>query len=160
MTDTPQDLAPMNGPVIRVLAQYARDVSFENPGAPESLRAGLATPAIDLGIDVNARAAADDGFEVELKLSAKASREDETVFIAELVYAGLFQLEDVPGEQIEPILLIDCPRLLFPFARRLLAELIREGGFPPLLVDPVDFGNLYANQLAAREPTGVIPNAN
>ena len=73
MTDTPQDLAPMNGPVIRVLAQYARDVSFENPGAPESLRAGLATPAIDLGIDVNARAAADDGFEVELKLSAKAS---------------------------------------------------------------------------------------
>jgi preprotein translocase subunit SecB len=160
MSDTPQDLAPMNGPVIRVLAQYARDVSFENPGAPESLRAGLATPAIDLGIDVNARAAADDGFEVELKLSAKASRDEETVFIAELVYAGLFQLEDVPVEQIEPILLIDCPRLLFPFARRLLAELIREGGFPPLLVDPVDFGNLYANQLAAREPTGVIPNTN
>ena len=99
MTDTPQDLAPMNGPVIRVLAQYARDVSFENPGAPESLRAGLATPAIDLGIDVNARAAADDGFEVELKLSAKASREDETVFIAELFMLAFFSWKTCPANR-------------------------------------------------------------
>ncbi len=154
MTDLPPDMSQPAGPVIRVLAQYARDLSFENPSAPDSLRAGLATPAIDLGIDVNARASGSDGFEVDLKLSAKATRDGDTMFIAELVYAGLFQLEDIPNEQVEPVLLIDCPRLLFPFARRLLAEMIREGGFPPLLIDPVDFGNLYANQMANREANG------
>jgi preprotein translocase subunit SecB len=156
MTDLPPDATQTIGPMIRVLAQYARDLSFENPAAPDSLRAGLATPAIDLGIDVNARAAAADGFEVDLKLSARASRDGDVMFIAELVYSGLFQLENIPQEQIEPVLLIDCPRLLFPFARRLLAEMIREGGFPPLLIDPVDFGQLYANQTATKNQGGEL----
>lgn len=148
----------LTGPVIRVLAQYVKDLSFENPGAPESLRAGAPAPNIDLGIDVAARAAPNvpDAFEVSLRLAARANRDAEAVFIAELDYCGLFQLANVGQEQVEPILLIDCPRLLFPFARRMLAEVIREGGFPPLLIDPVDFAALFANQMQSREAAASI----
>lgn len=143
----------MTGPVIHVLAQYVKDLSFENPGAPDSLRAGAPAPNIDLGIDVAARATPNvqDAFEVSLRLAARANRDGDAVFIAELDYCGLFQLSEVLAEQIEPVLLIDCPRLLFPFARRMLAEVIREGGFPPLLIDPVDFAALFANQMQQRE---------
>lgn len=159
MTDQMGAPETMTGPVIRVLAQYVKDLSFENPGAPESLRAGAAAPNIDLGIDVAARAAPNvpDAFEVSLRLAARANREGEAVFIAELDYCGLFQLSDLAAEQVEPVLLIDCPRLLFPFARRMLAEVIREGGFPPLLIDPVDFAVLFANQMQQREATPSTP---
>jgi preprotein translocase subunit SecB len=142
------------GPQIRVLAQYVKDLSFENPGAPDTLRAGLEQPAIDLQLDVGARAMTDAGpniYEVDLKINAKSSRNDQVVFIAELVYSGLFEFLNLPAEALEPMLLAECPRLLFPFARRILADTTREGGFPPLMLDPVDFGALYQSQGQNRE---------
>ena len=131
-------------PGIRILAQFIRDLSFENPRAPESLRAGAAQPQIDLGVEMNARGRDDGFFEVELKLSAKANREDGALFVVELLYGGIFQITGVAQDDMEPVLLIECPRFLFPFARRVIADVTSEGGFPPLLLDPIDFAGVYA----------------
>ncbi len=133
-------------PQIRVLAQYVRDLSFENPDAPNTLRGGLAAPNIDLSIDVQARKAAEDAYEVDLYIKAEAKRDGKVVFIGELKYGGLFQFVNIPAESIEPLLLIECPRMLFPFSRRIMADVSRDGGFPPLFIDPIDFASLYAQQ--------------
>ncbi len=136
-------------PALRVLSQYVKDLSFENPGhAPVQSQ-----PNIDLGIDVGAAPHADGNgiYEVSLKLSATAKAESTTLFITELDYAGLFQLDGITQENLEPMLLVECPRLLFPFARRIIAEITREGGFPPLLIDPVDFVQLYRSQYQRAE---------
>jgi preprotein translocase subunit SecB len=166
MTDTPpetqNDIPVTNGSApdgmdvlpgqdIHILAQFIRDLSFENPRAPESLRAGLPQPQIDLGVEMNARGRPDNYFEVDLKLSATAARDGETVFHCELVYGGLFQISGVPEEDLEPVLLIECPRFLFPFARRIVADMVTEGGFPPFLLDPIDFAQVYASRRAAAE---------
>jgi preprotein translocase subunit SecB len=131
--------------MIRVLAQYARDLSFENPSP---LTTGQGAPNIELGIDVKADPGpqGENLYGVELRLSARAKRQDTVVFIIELVYAGVFELQDARPQDVEPMLLIECPRLLFPFARRIIAEVTREGGFPPLLIDPIDFLGLYRQQ--------------
>ena len=142
----------VKSPMIRVLAQYARDLSFENPG-PLVVQGGGA-PEIELGIDVRVEPGnTEEGvFGVDLRLSGKAKRGEQVVFIIELTYSGVFQLQDARPQDIEPMLLIECPRLLFPFARRIIAEMTREGGHPPLLIDPIDFAGLYrkqrSNQLA------------
>lgn len=154
MTDTPPDAAiqPQNGesapPGIRVMAQFIRDFSFENPSAPESLRAGVGQPGIEMNVEMSARAREDGLFEVDLKLSAKAARGDEAVFMVELVYGGLFQIEGVPQQELEPVLLVECPRFLFPFARRMVADVTAEGGFPPFMIDPIDFAGVYAARKA------------
>ena len=131
------------GPGIRILAQFIRDLSFENPRAPESLRGGAAQPQIDLGVEMNARGREDGFYEVDLKLSAKASREDGAVFVVELLYGGVFQIAGVDAEDMEPVLLIECPRYLFPFARRIIADVTSDGGYPPFLLDPIDFAGVY-----------------
>jgi preprotein translocase subunit SecB len=145
--------AAQDSPHLRVLAQYVKDLSFENPTAAAGVRAGdQAAPAIDMGIDVNARPLNEgEAYEVDLRIGAKAMRGEDVMFITELVYSGVFQFVNVPQEDIEPLLLIECPRLLFPFSRRLLAEVTREGGYPPLLIDPIDFAALYRAQLRDRE---------
>ena len=130
------------GPGLRVLAQYIRDLSFENPRAPESLR-GDSAPKIDLDVELAARNRPDGLFEVDLKLVTSAKRDDETLFVVEIVYGGLFQIEGAEGQNLEPVLLIECPRYLFPFARRVIADLTGEGGFPPFRVDPIDFTAIY-----------------
>ena len=135
-------------PGIRILAQYIRDLSFENPRAPESLRAGAVQPQIDLGVELGARGRDDGLFEIELKLTARALREADTIFHLELVYAGLFQLAGVAPDDMEPVLMIECPRYLFPFARRIIADLSAEGGFPPFMLEPIDFATLYAQRRA------------
>jgi preprotein translocase subunit SecB len=137
-------------PNLRVLAQFTRDLSFENPLAPDSLRAG-AQPAIDLGVEMNARGRQDGLYEVDLKLSATAARDDKVVFQVELLYGGLFEVTGVPQEHIEPVLLIECPRYLFPFARRIIADATAEGGFPPFMLEPIDFGAVYAAQQLERQ---------
>ena len=133
--------------MIRVLAQYVKDLSFENPGLFTNQQ-GATAPEIELGIDVRVEPgpAKDSVFAVELKLSARAKRQEAVVFIVELVYAGVFQLQEARREDLEPILLIECPRLLFPFARRIVADITREGGHPPLMIDPIDFVGLYRQQ--------------
>lgn len=157
MTDTPSpdETAPATAPgapMIRVLAQYVKDLSFENPGLFAPQQAG-ATPEIELGIDVKVDPGPpEEGiFAVELRLSARARRQENVVFIVELVYAGVVQLQDARREDVEPLLLIECPRLLFPFARRIIADLTREGGHPPLMIDPIDFVGLYRQQRARAE---------
>jgi preprotein translocase subunit SecB len=157
MTDTPSTdqngaAASAGAPVIRVLAQYVKDLSFENPGL-FSAQQGSTAPEIELGIDVRVEPGPpqDHVFAVELRLSAKAKRQESIVFIAELIYVGVFQLQDARREDMEAILLIECPRLLFPFARRIIADITREGGHPPLMIDPIDFVGLYRQQRARAE---------
>ena len=146
---------------IQVNAQYIKDLSFENPNAPQSLQPNQA-PNIEVNVDVNAAGLAEDRFEVVLSISAKASQENETVFLAELSYAGLFTLQGFSREQLQAVLLIECPRLLFPFARSIIADATRDGGFPPLLVQPVDFAEIYRRGLATGavsvEEEGSVPN--
>lgn len=149
MTDqaNPQAAEPGGPPMIRVLAQYVKDLSFENPGLFASQQPNAA-PEIELGIDVRVEPGPpqDRIFAVELKMSARAKRQDTIVFIVELVYAGVVQLQDARPEDAEAMLLIECPRLLFPFARRIIADVTREGGHPPLMIDPIDFVGLYRQQ--------------
>lgn len=150
----PESGLPQDGamqPAIRILAQYVRDLSFENPRAPEALRAGATSPQIELGVQLDARGRDGGVFEVEMKLTAAARREAEAVFQIELVYAGLFQVVGVEQEDLEQVLMIECPRYLFPFARRLIADLSAEGGFPPLMLEPMDFAAIYLARKAQTE---------
>ena len=141
-------------PQVAILTQYVKDLSFENPNAPASLQV-QAQPRIDVNVGVNARKAADDVFEVELKISAKADVDGTASFMVELLYAGLFGLKNVPEEALEPFCIIEAPRILFPFARRIIADAVRDGGFPPLMLDPIDFGQLYL----AQQQQGQVGNA-
>jgi preprotein translocase subunit SecB len=147
---TPADAGTQRGPRIRVLAQYLRDMSFENPaaGGPGMSEA----PRVDLSADVSVRphVAGEEIYEVMLRLAAKAvTPAGEALFLCEVDYGGLFELIGLSEADTEPMLLIECPRLLFPFARRVMAEITREGGFPPVLVDPIDFLGLYRAQRQA-----------
>jgi preprotein translocase subunit SecB len=131
-----------------VFAQYVKDLSFESPGAPQSLRNRGTQPAISISINVHAGKPAEDEAEVELRIEAKGKSGEDVLFGIELVYAGLFRLTNIPAEAVQPILMIECPRLLFPFARQVIADASRNGGFPPLLVDPIDFVALYRQRVA------------
>ena len=136
-----------DAPSMRILAQYLKDLSFENPKAPQSLMNSDSNPQIDISVNVNARALAETDFEVELELQAKAVESDEVVFAAELLYAGIFRLENMPEETMHPVVLVECPRMLFPFARHILADATRNGGFPPLMIDPIDFAGMYNQRI-------------
>ena len=133
-------------PSLRILGQYLKDLSFENPNAPHSL-SQEAAPEISVSVNVNARPLAATDFEVELHLDAKAMAQDKVAFAAELVYAGTFRLEHFPQNVLHPAILIECPRMLFPFARQILAEATRNGGFPPLMLDPIDFAAMYQRRM-------------
>lgn len=164
MTDTPANGAPTNGaplptssePSLRILAQFTRDLSFENPHAPDDRR-NSTPPQIDLGVEMEGKARQDGLFEVDLKLSVRATRGDQTTFHAELVYGGLFEITNVPEEHLEPVLLIECPRMLFPFARRIIADCTGDGGFPPFLMEPIDFAAVYGAR--RMQPDEVAGNA-
>lgn len=152
--------AQPTGPQMRVLTQFVRDLSFENPRAPESLRME-GKPEIDMGVEMNARGRADGLFEVDLRLSVKASATDGALFQVELVYGGVFQVANVTEETLEPLLLIECPRYLFPFARQIIATCTADGGFyPPFLLEPLDFAAVYAARKAQENGgAGAIGNA-
>ncbi|HEY1124488.1 MAG TPA: protein-export chaperone SecB [Sphingobium sp.] len=143
-------------PQIGLIAQYVKDLSFENPNAP-NVYSWQSQPNIDVQFNIGSEKAADDVHEVALKISSKAVADNGTVFAVELVFAGLFGIRNVPDEQIQPFLYAEAPRLLFPFARRVLADAVRDGGFPPLLLDPIDFGGLYQQQLEAQASAQVQP---
>ena len=135
-------------PTLNVMAQYAKDLSFESPGAPNSLRARDKAPNINIGVNVNANPLADKEFDVQLTLNAKAMVDKDVLFNVELLYGGVFKIDGFPQEHMLPLLFIECPRLLFPFARQIIAECTRNGGFPPLMLDPIDFAAMFQQKLA------------
>lgn len=135
---------------IQIHAQYVKDLSFENPNAPASLQPQSEAPRIEVNVDVQAAKVADnDVFEVTLKITASGRTAGSPLFLAELSYGGLFTLQGIPEDSLHPVLLIECPRILFPFARAIIAEVTRDGGFPPLLIQPVDFAAMYRQGQAA-----------
>jgi preprotein translocase subunit SecB len=146
---------PQAAPHIGVLAQYVKDFSFENPNAPRSLAPTGQQPSINIQVNVDAAPMSATDFEVNLRLEGKAELPGQPptmLFSFELVFGGLFRIQNVPAESTQAIILIECPRLLFPFAREIVATATRNGGFPPLLLDPVDFVALYRQRLAAAAP--------
>lgn len=143
---------PPQQPQLNVMAQYIKDLSFENPNAPRSLMAGNQQPQIGIQINVEGKPLTDTEFEVTLRLEAKAEIGGELMFGLELDFAGLFRFGNVPPESMNAIVLIECPRLLFPFAREIVASTVRNGGFPPLLLEPVDFAALYRQRMGEMPP--------
>ncbi|WP_407049165.1 protein-export chaperone SecB [Methyloraptor flagellatus] len=143
-------------PSVNVLAQYVKDLSFENPGAPASLAPREQGPELTINVNVGAKPLSETEIEVDLKLEARALSGSEVLFAAEVIYSGLFRIMNVPEEHIHPFVLIECPRILFPFARQIVADVTRNGGFPPLMIDPIDFVALYQQNMA-REQVGA-PN--
>jgi preprotein translocase subunit SecB len=145
---------PANGngqtakPTLNVLAQYVKDLSFESPGAPNSLRGRDKAPGIAINVNVGANPLSETEFDVNLTLNAKATFDKEVLFIVELVYGGVFRIEGFPQEHMLPLLFIECPRLIFPFARQIIAEATRNGGFPPLMLDPIDFAQMFQQKIA------------
>lgn len=144
-------------PQLNVLAQYVKDLSFENPNAPRSLQQQQQPPAINIQINVNAKPLAENDFEVELKIEGRAEAPNQFMFGFDLLYAGVFKIQNVPQENVHAIVMIECPRLLFPFARAIIADAVRNGGFPPLMIDPVDFVSLYRQRMAEQQPAAPPP---
>ncbi len=145
-----QAQAAQTGPMLSVLAQYTKDASFENPNAPDSLRSGLEAPQINIGIEIGRQMLEGDNVEVTLFLKADARRGDQVAFIAELEYAGLFAFQGVNGDEIQPLIMIECPRLLFPFARQIMAEMTQNGGYPPIMLEPPDFAGMFRQEMMRR----------
>jgi preprotein translocase subunit SecB len=151
---------PGNGAAAQQLivnAQYVKDFSFENPRAPQSLLQQKEAPEVQLGVDVKAQALGQDIYEVLLTVNANATSSGETVFVAELAYAAVVTVRNAPRELLATLLLVETPRLLFPFARAVIANATREGGFPPLLLHPVDFAELLRRQQVAAAAQSSAP---
>lgn len=142
-TEKPTNTAP----TFAVRAQYVKDLSFENPHAPQSLFSSDQRPAIDVAVDLKAQKLQEDTYEVGMHLSVRASTEQNTLFLIELVYGGIFQISGIPVEHLERVLLVECPFVMFPFVRRVVADVSRDGGFPPLLLEPIDFAHLYMQNM-------------
>ena len=155
----PQEATP---PQLNVLAQYTKDLSFENPNAPSSLQPQQQQPQINIQINVHANNLSETEFEVALKVDGKAENGGKVMFSFDLTYAGVFRIVNVPKDNLHPLIMIECPRLLFPFAREIIATAVRDGGFPPLMLDPVDFVGLYRQnmerQAAEQAASGAKPS--
>ncbi len=136
-------------PVFNMVGQYVRDLSFENPNAPASIMQAGSNPGFNVSINVGVKKQNEEIYAVELTLNAKAERDKQVLFNVELVYGGVFRIKNVPEAQLAPLMMIECPRLIFPFARQVLASVTQQGGFPPLMMEPVDFSQIYRQNLAA-----------
>ncbi len=151
MSDSADSQEAMQNP-INIMAQYVRDLSFENPNAPDALRADKPAPEMDINIGMDARKLEDPElenlYEVVLNLRAVANRGEEPVFIAEMQYGITVQLNGIPEDTHHPVLLIEIPALAFPYARQIMSELTMKGGYPPLMLNPVDFRGMYMERFA------------
>ncbi len=140
-----------------VNAQYVKDVSFENPKAPASLFGVKDKPSIDLSVDIKSQKLQDNVYESSLHITAKASVPDMTLFLADVTYAGIIALtKELDKDALQELLLIECPGLLFPFARSIVADMVRDGGFPPLMLEPVDFKALFDNRNQQSAPEAAV----
>lgn len=155
---TPPAGAENQMPSLQIISQYIKDLSFENP----SMGVNVQRPQIEFTVDLQARRLQENGpYEVVLKMRVNAKQDDKPVFLLEIAYGGLFILERVPDEVLQPMLLIECPRLMFPFVRRVISDLISDGGLPPLMIEPIDFAALYRSRMleAQRQQQPVTTNA-
>lgn len=134
---------PEQAPSFIIKGQYVKDMSFENPNAPQSLISSNYAPKIEVNVELKAQKLQENIYETTLCIITKATNDGNALFLADLAYAGIFEVANVPPEHIEPLLMVDCPFVLFPFARRVISDLTRDGGFPPLMLDPIDFHSLY-----------------
>jgi preprotein translocase subunit SecB len=141
---------------VRVIGQYIKDLSFENPNVRKLLEGPGEAPQLRVEVNVNATKVADKAYESSIQFKAEATSKAGVIYDLELVYAGLFQLENLPQKALEPFLLVNCPTLLFPFLRRLVADLTREGGYSPLLLDPIDFAALYLQRRPGEQHPPVV----
>ena len=139
-------------PTLNAIAQYIKDLSFENPNAPASLSPRSEQPNIGISVNVNARKLSDT--EIDLVLNGKSGEAPDIMFSFDLVYSGIFRVQNVPADALQAIVMIECPRLLFPFARQIVADAVRNGGFPPLFIDPIDFAALYRQRVAQVQAQG------
>ncbi len=156
----PQTGPQLPMPQVGILTQYVKDFSFENPNAPRSLAPSAQQPAININIGVDAAPLGTTDVEVTLRLDGKAESQGLLLFGFELLYCGIFRILNVPADSLQPTVMIECPRLLFPFAREIVATATRNGGFPPLLLEPVDFVTLYRQRMAAAQPAPAVPPLN
>lgn len=145
------EAAKQEPPRLAILAQYVKDLSFENPRAPQGLQTPDSRPEIHIKVDTKAQAMGEDRYEVVLDINIEAKSAEQPVFMLELAYGGLFTVQNVPQDALQPVLMIECPRLLFPFARRVVADATRDGGFPPLMIDPIDFLSLFRKRIAEQQ---------
>ncbi len=155
MTDTDSNgaAAPKTeqlNPQVSLAAQYTRDLSFENVAAMKPDASQTGRPDIKVSVNLDAQPRGENRYEVMLKLTAKAMHGETTAFVVELDYAGVFTVTGVPDTHLRPFLLIECPRILFPFARRILSDVTRDGGYPPLMLDLIDFAAIYRQELERR----------
>lgn len=154
---------PADSPHLRVLTQYVKRLSFQNAMGAAAGQAYDAQPAVDMGVEVKSRPLGQgEATEVDLCINVRAKRQEAILFEVDLVYAGVFQFVNVRPDDVEPLIWIECPRLLFPFSRQILAEITREGGYPPLLINPIDFTPLYWAELRdrqARADGGLAPDS-
>lgn len=151
-TDGAENAAANEGVQIGILGQYIKDLSFENPTPAQTLqKLANEKPSMDINVNLNAQQVGEDIYEVDLKITSTAKTGDETAFVVELVYSGLFGAKNLPKETLQPFLMIEAPRLLFPFSRRIIADVTRDGGFPPLMLEPIDFASLYQQQMQAAQ---------
>ena len=151
-----QPAAAEEGHQLIVNAQYVKDLSFENPRAPQSLSQPSAQPSVEINVDVKAQSLGAENYEVVLTINASAKQQDDALFIVELSYGAVITVRNVPQEMLSAVVLVETPRLMFPFARNIIAETTRDGGYPPLMINPIDFGALLQRGAAAQQ-SGVAP---
>ena len=155
-TVPPPEGAENQMPSLQIISQYIKDLSFENP----SMGVNVQRPQIEFSVDLQARRLQENGpFEVILKMRVSAKQDEKLVFLLEIAYGGLFVLERVPEEVLQPMLLIECPRLMFPFVRRVVSDLISDGGLPPLMIEPIDFAALYRSRMMQAQQQPEAPRA-
>ncbi|MDF7774672.1 protein-export chaperone SecB [Sphingomonas sp. AOB5] len=140
-------------PAVGILSQYVKDFSFENPNAP-AIYQNQTGPGVDIQFNIGSGQVGEEVYEVALKVEARCTMGDTVAYLVDLTYAGLFGLRNIPADQIDPFLMSEAPRILFPFARRVLADAVRDGGFPPLLLEPIDFHGLYLARLEQQGQLG------
>lgn len=146
-------------PTFMVRGQYIKDLSFENPHAPHSLTALDKKPTLDVNVDLRGERVQDNMYEMVVHVVARASVENGSLFLVDLAYAGIFEVNNIPEDRLEPLLWVECPFVLFPFARRVVADLTRDGGFPPLMLDPIDFHALYLSNKKKNKENSEKPDA-
>jgi len=133
-------------PQLTIRGQYIKDLSFEAPKGPFPMNELKEAPKMDVNVDLEGKKVGEDLYELILKISVEAAGPEEKLFVTELAYGGIFQMQNVPEDRIQPMLFIDCPFIVFPFARRVLADVTRDGGFPPLMLEPIDFHGLFVKR--------------